>query len=147
MIKKVLILSGMFLILTLSTQPIFAISSNTSGKALHSSEMENKFYAIIQYILNNRGRLELSQEQTRQVKKLASDVRKWLIQQDAKIKTLTVEIDTIMWEFPFDTESVNSFISEKYRFEAEKAKHIIKSYELLNVLLNEDQKEILKSVS
>ena len=110
------------------------------GVAAYPEEMESRFYRTVQLVIDNGKELGLSDEQTAKLKKLSTDVQKEMIRRDAGIKTLKVEIDTFMWESPFDQDSINNLVAERHHLEHEKDVYILSSFTKLNNILNEEQR-------
>jgi len=115
-------------------------------KGSYCGTSESKFHGTIYKILNKRTELGLSTEQLSQIKALSSKVKKDLINRDAKIKTLKVEINTLMWEFPFDTEGVNELVAQQYSLKTEKTQYLISAYSQLAALLTEPQIQTMKEL-
>jgi Spy/CpxP family protein refolding chaperone len=103
--------------------------------------LEGKFCSQARGILKGRDELALTDKQVDQIRALVAETKKGLIKQDADIKTLKVEIDTLMWESPFDVENVNVLIAEKYDLKEKKAKYIVSAHDKLFKLLTKEQQE------
>ena len=109
-------------------------------------EHETRLEEYADKIMANRNELELTDDQFEKIKAITDNAKKVIIEQNAKIETLTVEINTFMWEAPFNTEEVNPLIAQKYDLKKEKAKYLLKSYVQLKSILSQDQKDKLKSI-
>lgn len=116
------------------------------SKSYKHSGLEEKFYKQGHKILENNKELGLSEDQIKQVKALKKQVKKDLIQQDADIKTLEVEVNTLMWEAPIDVNQTNALVEEKYELKKKKAKYLVSAYDKLNKILTKEQlKELGKT--
>lgn len=103
--------------------------------------LEGKFCSQARGILKERDELGLTDKQVDQVRALAVETKKSLIRQDADIKTLKVEINTLMWESPFDVDKVNALIAQKYDLKGKKAKYLVSAHDKLYKLLTKEQQE------
>jgi len=113
-------------------------------KGSYCGTSESKFHCKIYKILKKRTELGLSEDQVSQIKKLSTEVKKELINRDAKIKTLKVEIDTMMWEFPFNVEGVNELVAAQYNLKIQKTQYLVSAYGKLATILTEEQTKKLK---
>jgi len=131
------------------TQTAYAYGkpSGYSGEKGHGCSMSDcKFNHTLSHVLGKKKELGLTAEQILQIKKLSSEVKKNLIARDAKIKTLKVEIDSLMWEFPFSSEGVNELVSEMYSLKTEKTQYLISAYSQLEAILAKEQVQKLKEL-
>ncbi|MBL7073381.1 MAG: Spy/CpxP family protein refolding chaperone [Candidatus Omnitrophica bacterium] len=143
-----IVLVALFACFTVTqTAHAYGKHSGYSGKKGHGCSMsEGKFNCTLSKVLNKKKELVLNPEQISQIKKLSSEVKKNLITRDAKIKTLKVEIDTLMWEFPFSSEGVNELVAQMYSLKTEKTQYVISAYSRLEAILTEDQIQKLKDL-
>ncbi len=109
------------------------------SKASFADDLESKFCGKGKAILKDREQLGLTETQVTNVRTLMAETKKSLIKRDAEIKTLKVEINTLMWEAPFDTEEVNNLIAEKYKLKKEKTQFLVSAYNDLYVGLDAEQ--------
>jgi len=131
------------------TQTVYAFDKHSGYKKTqpYCDVSECRFQSTVYNILEKHNELNLSKEQISQIKKLSATIKKDLINRDAKIKTLNVEINTLMWEFPFETEAVNELLSEQYALKTEQSKYLISAYARLEAILAEEQVQKLKELS
>ena len=108
--------------------------------------IKGSFFMSVQRILEKRDELGLSDEQVKKIKNLTAEVQKEMIKQDAEIKTLKVEINTLMWEAPLDTETANNLLAEKYKLAKDKAKYLVSAHDRLNKILTEEQLKKVRPV-
>lgn len=136
-----------FALVLVSAQQAFAYSyKGYDGKNKSCyGEKGCGFYKTLQHVLYKKKELGLSADQVNQLKSLMKQVKKDNIDLDAKIKTLKVEIDAAMWEFPFETESVNEFISQKYDLEKQKAQRLVSANDNIKAILTNEQLEKMKT--
>lgn len=131
------------------TQTAYAYGKHSgySGKKGYGCGLsESRFTCTLSNVLRKKKELGLKSEQISQIKKLSSKVKKDLINRDAKIKTLKVEIDTIMWEFPFSSEGLNELVSQMYTLKTEKTQYLVSAYSQLEAILDEEQVKKLKEL-
>ena len=114
------------------------------SKSGHYDGVEGKFYKKAKYILADKDELALTDKQIKDIKSLKKKVMKDLIKKDADIKTVAVEIKTLMWETPFDVDTVNKLVAEKYELKKAKTQYVISSIHKLYGILTKEQLEKLK---
>ena len=110
-----------------------------SGGGKQYGNLEMKFYKSVHLVLAGQEELGLSTDQVKSIKALTVEVKKDLIQRNAKIETLGVEIKTMMWEAPFDVTDVNNLVAEKYKLKKDKAQYLISSIDKLHKTLTSEQ--------
>jgi hypothetical protein len=108
--------------------------------------LQEKFFYKAHFILNNEEELGLSEKQVKTIKDLKIALKKNIINMQAQIDLLTVDIKTEMWEDPMNVEMINSLVEEKYAIKKEKTKALIDAYSKLKGVLSEDQKKTLKKL-
>jgi Spy/CpxP family protein refolding chaperone len=131
-------------ILTVLVLAAFSLSCFTGvlyagGKSGKNYGLEGKFYRQAHKILEHNKELGLTAEQVKKIKALKAQVRKDMIQQDADIQTLKVEINTMMWEAPMDLDETNGLVEQKYELKKKKAKYMVSAYDKLNKILTKEQ--------
>lgn len=135
MIKKIFTSILLAIVLVMFTSPIvFADSKKDSHY-----NVEGKFYTQAHKILEHNKELGLTDEQIKQIKDIKKQVKKDLVQQDAEIKNLTVEINTLMWEAPMDLTETNALVDQKYELTKKKAKYLLGAYDKLHKVLTKEQ--------
>jgi len=125
----------------------------TASFAADHSEKKAKFYGMSDKvlkkavkILNNKGKLNLSDAQITQIKDLISNMKKQHIQDQAEIDLVTTDIKAKMREEPMDAAAVDVLINKKYELEKNKARSEVKAYITLQNILTDEQKTKLKDL-
>lgn len=119
------------------------LSAFLSITSLADDDVEDKFYKAAKKALKERDQLRLNDSQVKQIKALLADVKKTLIRQDADIKALKVEINTLMWESPLELDKTNALVADKYDLKKKKAQYLVSSMDRLNKILTPDQRKKL----
>ena len=88
--------------------------------------------------------LKLTPEQVKKIKLLIAETRIKLKDRDEDIDTVTVALNTYIWESPFDTDTINTLAMEKLHLQVEKQRFIVKSFKKLNEILNKEQMDAFK---
>jgi Spy/CpxP family protein refolding chaperone len=124
---------------------VYADLGSSYGKKVAAySGFEGKFFYKAHFILNNEDELKLTEEQAKEIRTLKTSVQKDLINLDAKIDLISVDIKTEMWEDPMNLDMINGLVEEKYGLTKEKTKILVNSYAQLNKVLTGEQKQVLK---
>jgi Spy/CpxP family protein refolding chaperone len=135
----------MILVVCLCATTAHADLASSYGKKIAGySGFEGKFFYKTHFILNNEDELKLTEEQVKEIRTLKTSVQKNLINLDAKIDLISVDIKTEMWEDPMDLDTINSLVEEKYGLTKERTKTLVNSYAQLSRVLNREQKQTLK---
>ena len=106
--------------------------------------LEEKLFYKAHFILKNEEELGLSEKQVDQIRKLKIDTKKDLINKQAQIDLIGVDIKTQMWEDPMDLDAMNELVEHKYMIKEAKTKALLAAYAQLKSILTEDQKTTLK---
>ncbi|MFC1570747.1 hypothetical protein ACFL4E_03080 [Candidatus Omnitrophota bacterium] len=141
MVKKILTV----LVLVAFSLSCFSGVLYADGKKGKCYGLEGKFYRQAHKILEHNKELGLTAKQVKEVKALKVKVKKDLIKQDADIKTLKVEINTLMWEAPMSLDETNMLVDKKYELKKKKAKYIVSAYDKLNKILTKEQLDKLST--
>ncbi|MDP8298285.1 MAG: hypothetical protein P9L88_00030 [Candidatus Tantalella remota] len=135
----IILIVAVALVSSFSVWPAAAGHGYKGGKASSGAGLESKFCGKGKAILAGREKLGLTQLQVTNIRTLIDETKKSLIKRDAEIKTLEVEINTLMWEAPFDIEEVNNLITEKYKLKKEKTQFLVSAYNDLYKGLDAEQ--------
>ena len=108
--------------------------------------MDDKILKKAYFFLKNSKELGLSDEQIVKIKALKVGVKKELIQQNADIEILGIDIRTAMYTDSIDTDAVNKLISKKYDLKKAKAQYLVTKYVELKSILTAEQKTKLKDL-
>ncbi|GEM_PF-1961450 len=98
------------------------------------------------FILKNRTKLGLTDEQVKEIKAMKIAAKKDKIAKEAEIDTISVDIKAEMWKTPMDVGTIESLIDRKYELKKEKTKSMIRSYVKLENVLTEEQKQKMKEL-
>ncbi len=144
--KKYLIV-GLVLLMSASfaLAPQAAFADGGKGSA-GQCEMAKKFFGKVKMIYMNQKELDVSDKQMEKIKKLKIDTKKYLIEQNAKIDLLKVDIKVHLWEPKVDTGKVNKLVDKKYDLKKDKVKYLVKSYASLKKILSDEQMDKLKDI-
>jgi len=147
MSKKIItVLLLVFLVAAFSVPAAIATwGEKDYDKSMHSKMGKGKFMGSVHKILKQKDEVGLTDKQVKQIKDLSTSVRKKLIQQDAAIETLGVDIKAMMRETPRDTEAVNALIAQKYDLKSKKAQEKVIACDKLDRILTEEQQKKLKA--
>lgn len=138
--KKVIL----FILAAVLSVSFFSFSQDAEGRKASSGPLEDKFNAKVNKILTQKEQLKLTEEQVKRIEALKLEVNKNLTKQDADIETLTVEINTFMWEAPLDLEKTNALVAEKHELVKKKDQYLLFSMDKLNKILTSKQHTRLK---
>ncbi|MGB2600214.1 MAG: hypothetical protein WBC99_07210 [Candidatus Omnitrophota bacterium] len=108
--------------------------------------LEEKLFYKAHFMLKNEEELGLSEKQVDQIRKLKIDTKKDMINKQAQIDLIGVDIKTQMWEDPMDLDTMNELVEHKYMIKEAKTKALLSAYAQLKGLLTEDQKTTLKKL-
>ncbi|MFQ5952192.1 MAG: Spy/CpxP family protein refolding chaperone [Candidatus Omnitrophota bacterium] len=115
-------------------------------KTKHYDGLKEKFFYKAHFILNNEDELGLSEKQVDLIRDLKVKTKKDLINKQAQIDLLGVDIKTMMWEDPMDLDTINGLIERKFAIKEEKTKNLVNAYAKLKGILSEEQKTKLKKL-
>lgn len=108
--------------------------------------LEEKFFAKAHFMLAEEEALGLSEEQVRAVRSLKMEVKKRLIQDEAQVETLAVDLHSLFYEDTVDLEQVNPLIDKKFEIKREKAKFVAGAIAKLKAILSDEQRQTLKGL-
>ncbi|MBL7157049.1 MAG: Spy/CpxP family protein refolding chaperone [Candidatus Omnitrophica bacterium] len=121
-------------------------AGNHPGKKDKLYNMSDKVSKKVLKILNNRGKLNLSDAQIAELKDLKASMKKQGVEDQANIDSVTADIKAKMLEEPMDAVAVNALIDKKYDLEKNRTKSEIKSYLALKNILTDEQEIKLKDL-
>lgn len=107
--------------------------------------IETRFLTTADEILKKQGTLKLTEDQLKRIKDLINATVNDMIQRNAGIDAITVEINTLSWEDPFDMGAIERLSLEKHNLMVEKDKSIIQALKKLKEILTEDQQKALRN--
>lgn len=108
--------------------------------------LSDKFFHKAHFILEHTKDLSLSETQIQQIKQLKMGVKKTMIQSEADIDLLMLDIGERMKEYPTNTEALAGLIDQKYEIKRAKARSFAEAYAQLKNGLSEEQHTALKNI-
>lgn len=105
-----------------------------------AAEHREKLLDIMGHLLEEPTKFQITPEQIKEIARLRDEVQVTLMDQDREIEDLKVEINTLVWEAPFNTEEINTLIAGKNNLETEREQYVASAYGKLNAILTEDQR-------
>lgn len=104
------------------------------------SAHQEKLLDIMEHLLLENAEFNLTPEQIKQITQLKDEVSETTMDQDREIEDLTVEINTLTWEEPFNTDEINTLIAGKNDLETKREQYVASAYGRLNAILTDDQR-------
>lgn len=108
--------------------------------------LEYKVYKKAAFLQKHAKDLALTDDQKKSLKDLENSLKKTLIEQDAKVKTVKVDIDAALYERPINVEAVNALIDQKYEAKKAASKSKVKALADLKNLLTDEQYAKMKEL-
>ncbi len=108
--------------------------------------LDDKLIGKFHFVLQNEDELALTPEQTHDIKELKKSVKKKVIESEAAVDIIKVDLYAAMSEDPMNVDLVNDLIDKKYDEKKHKAKLLIQSYSKFQSILNDEQKEKMKTM-
>lgn len=143
MARKYIALALAVVFLLCMTTAVFA-DGYKGGKDKKS--LECKIYYKAKYMLKNEEELGLTDKQVKQIKEIKHGVKKELIERNAQIDLVKVDIKIHLYGEKINVNEVNKLIDKKYSLKKEKAKYLVKAYAELKDILSDKQKKDFKSI-
>jgi Spy/CpxP family protein refolding chaperone len=135
---------GLILGLSLVASPGLVFADGMGKKAdMEQQGLDEKIFHKAKMMFLFQKELGLSDKQVDKIKGLKYSVKKSLIEQDAQIDLIKVDIKQELWQPKIDVKKINKLVDKKYDLKRERAKYLVKSYADLKDILNKDQKEKL----
>ncbi len=139
---------GVFLAIALifSVMTVEALAYG-DGKAKGQHEnLEERFSGKAHMILKNEDELGLTDKQIKEIKKLKIETKKDLIQKNAEIDIIALDIKAEMYKKQIDADAIDRLIDKKYDLKKEKAKSLVKACVGVKETLTSEQKDKLKDI-
>ena len=130
------------IICALSTMAFAGGCKDTCSKKGWDDKLIGKIY----FALQNADDLELTAEQTSDLKELKRSVKKQVIQSDAAVDVVKIDLYAAMAEDPMNVDEVNDLVDQKYDAKKHKAKSLVQAYAKFQSILNDEQKTKMKSM-
>jgi Spy/CpxP family protein refolding chaperone len=116
------------------------------GKMGGEMDMKDKIFHKIRVILSNAEKLNLNESQIEQLENQTYLIKKSMIEKEADIKTLALEIKKELGKDTINKDTVNALIDQKYEAKKQKTKELVDGYITVNSILTGDQKKALKTM-
>lgn len=110
------------------------------------SELEEKFYHKAHFALDHEEELGLSDAQVDALTELKHGIKKQVIQSDAGIEVLKMDIMHGLRANPVDVEALNGLIDRKYELKKEKARLLVQGIASVKSTLKSEQYEKMKEL-
>ena len=108
--------------------------------------LDGKVFYKVMVILKNRDELGLSDKQVERVKDLKFATKRELVNKDAEIDLVKIDIKEKLYEDKVDVPAVNALIDKKYDLKKAKAKYLLKQYTDLKSILTDEQLKKMKTL-
>lgn len=117
-------------------------------KCGHESKMsmEKKFYKKVKFLEKKQEELGLSEQQLQTIRGLKSNIKKAVIENEAKADIVKVDIYSGLRERSIDVNALNGLIDQKYEAKKAKAKALVQGYAELKNVLSEEQYKAMKDM-
>lgn len=106
---------------------------------------EDKFFFMAKHLILKQDELKLTPEQVKKIKVLIAETRIKVRERDEDIDTVSVGLNTYMWDNPLETDTINMLAMERLNLQVEKQRFIIKSFRKLNDILTKEQRDAVKN--
>ena len=108
--------------------------------------LEKKFFKKVRMIFHHQDELGISDDQLAKIKELKVALKKDLIQKEADIDLVKVDIRSALYEDEVNLEAVNKLIDQKYETKKSKSKQVVSIIAQLKEILTKDQMDKLKNL-
>lgn len=113
----------------------------------HQMRLDDKFFHKAHFVLIFADEIGLSEEQIDAIKALKHETKKKLIQYEADIEVLALDIKAKLYEKPpLDVEGTHALVDQKYEIKKAKVKHLVSSFAELKSIVTEEQWIKLRNV-
>ena len=109
-------------------------------------DMEKKFYKKVKFLEKKQEELGLSEQQLQTIRGLKANVKKTVIENEAKADIVKVDIYSGLHERTIDVNALNELIDQKYEAKKAKAKALVQGYAELKNVLSEEQYKTMKDL-
>jgi len=97
-------------------------------------------------LLTHKEHLALTDEQTNKIKDVKHQAMKDIIQQNANIDVIMIDVQSAMWKEKIDLEQVNKLIDSKYGAKVKIAKAYVKAVSDIQSVLNDEQRKKVQEI-
>ena len=114
----------------------------------HGKDMplDKKLFKKLHMIFSHQDELGISDDQLAKIKELKIALKKDLIQKEADIDLVKVDIRSALYEDEINLEVVNKLIDQKYETKKSKSKQVVSTIAELKKILTKDQMDKLKDL-
>ncbi|GEM_PF-5693537 len=147
--KKWAVLMMVFLM----TMPTLALANREHGEhgghGSHSHEgfsLEEKYFGKVHFLFENKGELNLTEEQMEQIKNIKFDVERALIDTDAKTELAMLDVYQELQKDKPDLKKLDSIIDQKTTAKSKLAKTLVHSIVSTKAVLTAEQQAKAKEI-
>ncbi len=140
---RTLIVGGCAVFLVWAVCLTAAYADYGGDKTKRAGGLEQKFSMMAHCIVSQGEELGLSEEKTAAVKNLKLETKKQLIQQNAQIEIVALDLKAKLHEKPVNVQAVNALVEQSYDLQKAKDKALVEAIAKLDGMLTKDQTEKL----
>ena len=147
--KKMIALMAVLAVLAMGAMPYAAMAEGHKKGMMGKGDkagLEGKVCMKAGFMLKNEEELGLSADQVKKIKDIKMSVKRGLIQKNAEIDLVALEIKGLLYEEKVDVKAVNALVDKKYDLKKAKAKDLVQAYANLKAVLSADQMKEMKSL-
>ena len=121
-------------------------SSECGKKDCKDKPLGKKLLKKMHMIFDHQEELDISDDQLAKIKELKIALKKDLIQKEADIDLVKVDIRSALYEDEINLEAVNELIDRKYETKKSKSKQVVSTLAQLKKILSKDQMDKVKNL-
>ncbi len=129
-----------------SSQTFACSGKGRECSSKHDQPLDKKFMKKMHMIFIYQDELGVTDEQLAQLKKIKIATKKSLIEKQAAIDVLKVDIRSSLHNPEIDLSAINKLIDKKYEIKKAKSKQVVASIAELKKILTKDQLKQLKAM-
>lgn len=108
--------------------------------------LEKKFDKKVKFVSKHEDELALTEEQKKSIKDIKTALKKSLIEQEAKVETVKLDIHEGLYERPVNVEALNALVDQKYEAKKAASKSLIKAFADFKNVFTDQQYETMKKL-
>lgn len=108
--------------------------------------LEQKFYKKVKFVSKHEDELALTEEQKKTIKDIKTALKKSLIEQEAKVETVKLDIHAGLYERPVNVDALNTLVDQKYEAKKAASKSLIKAFADFKNVFTDQQYETMKKL-
>ena len=120
--------------------------SECGKKDCKDKPLDKKVLKKLHMIFNHQDELGISDDQLAKIKELKIALKKDLIQKEADIDLVKVDVRSALYEDEINLAAVNKLIDQKYEAKKSKSKQVVSTLAQLKKILTKDQMDKLKNL-